>query len=78
LGTSKEYPDWINILTEKERTVWTVLDELPMDIQEVQEQLKKKKMDLSIQETMAVLMDLSVRQIITAKNGGYMKKEIFL
>ena len=78
MGTSKEYPDWINILTEKERTVWTVLDELPMDIQEVQEQLKKKKMDLSIQETMAVLMDLSVRQIITAKNGGYMKKENFL
>ena len=78
LEASKEYPDLINILTEKERTVWTVLNELPMDIQEVQERLKKRKMDLSIQETMAVLMDLSVRQIITAKNGGYMKKENFL
>ncbi|MBE5851510.1 MAG: DNA-protecting protein DprA [Lachnospiraceae bacterium] len=65
-------------LTEKEKAVWSVLDRLPQDIQEIQERLKKKKTILSIQETMAILMDLSVREVITAKNGGYMKKEVFL
>ena len=68
----------IDTLTENERTVWSVLDKLPQDIQGIQERLKKKRAALSIQETMSILMDLSVREVITAKNGGYMKKEVFL
>lgn len=64
--------------TLKEQAIWSVLDRWPMSIQEIYDRLSEKKISVSIKDTMEILMNLCLKGFVETKNGGYMKKEIFL